>query len=73
MNAKLSDSRLAQLSELRNELGVEVSDELLHLALILFRLCFRKCRQTTQRANTKEQYRHIQLAILFHSRLEQVR
>jgi len=34
MSEKLSDSRLAQLSQLRTELGVQVSDELLHLALI---------------------------------------
>jgi ribonuclease-3 len=34
MTNKLTDARVAQLAELRSELGVKVSDELLHLALI---------------------------------------
>jgi len=34
MTKKLNHARLAQLAELRAELGVQVSDELLHLALI---------------------------------------
>ena len=34
MTEKLTDVRLSQLAQLRAELGVQVSDELLHLALI---------------------------------------
>ena len=34
MTERLTDVRLAQLAQLRTELGVQVSDELLHLALI---------------------------------------